>query len=181
MSARMLWLLKFCGYERVFILNGGLDAWKKAGFPVDDKPDNLKQAVEHTIEPRHEMACGESYVRMKKDQENTALIDSRSYERYAGFEEPIDKKKGHIPGALQYDWIDVYKEDGLWKTAEELRKHFKDLGSKQEIIVYCGSGVTASSNVIGLWEAGFSNVKLYVGSFSDWITYEENEVATISK
>ncbi|GGC87702.1 thiosulfate sulfurtransferase [Thalassobacillus devorans] len=181
MAARMLWLMKFCGYERVYILNGGLDAWKIAGYPVDANSATAEPVIEGTIHPRHDMACGESYVRTKTDEGDTIVIDSRSYARYAGWEEPIDKKKGHIPGALQYDWSGVYKEDGLWKTKEELKEHFRNLENKKEIIVYCGSGVTAASNVIGLWEAGFVNVKLYVGSFSDWISYQGNEVATISK
>ncbi|SEA63326.1 thiosulfate/3-mercaptopyruvate sulfurtransferase [Thalassobacillus cyri] len=181
MAARMLWLLKYVGHGKVYLLDGGIDAWTKAGLPLEKEAPRLERAASYPIELQHDMACGEAYVRARQDEENTVLVDSRSFERYAGWKEPIDIKSGHIPGAVQYDWVDVYKEDGTWKSKAELQQHFQELSDHKEIIVYCGSGVTAASNVIGLWEAGMDQVKLYVGSFSDWISYQENEVATIDK
>lgn len=181
MAARMLWLLKYVGHGKVYLLDGGMDAWTKAGLPLEKEAPRLERASSYPIELQHDMACGEAYVRARQDEENTVLVDSRSFERYAGWKEPIDTKSGHIPGAVQYDWVDVYKEDGTWKSKAELQQHFQELSDHKEIIVYCGSGVTAASNVIGLWEAGMEQVKLYVGSFSDWISYQENEVATIDK
>ncbi|WP_028782985.1 sulfurtransferase [Thalassobacillus devorans] len=181
MAARMLWLMKFVGHEKVYLLDGGMEAWTNAGFPIITEVPQVHQAPGFSIQLQHNMACGEAYVRSRQDETNTVLVDSRSFERYAGWKEPIDTKSGHIPGAVQYDWADVYKKDGTWKSQAELQNHFQELSEQEEIIVYCGSGVTAASNVIGLWEAGLEQVKLYVGSFSDWISYPENEVSVVDK
>lgn len=134
------------------------------------------------------------------DTDNTAflekqviLIDSREHRRYLGLEEPIDTKAGHIPGAVNYFWKDVLQEDGSFKSKEELQQHFAKLievanstesdhynntGYDIPIIVYCGSGVSACPNIMALKTVGFTNVKLYAGSWSDWISYEGNAVAT---
>lgn len=181
MAARMLWLLKYVGHEEVYLLDGGMDAWTAADLPLEKEAPRLERTASYPIELQPDMACGEAYVRARQDEKNSALVDSRSFERYAGWKEPIDIRAGHIPGAVQYDWVDVYKKDGTWKSKAELQQHFQKLSDQKEIIVYCGSGVTAASNVIALWEAGMEQVKLYVGSFSDWISYQENKVVTVDK
>jgi thiosulfate/3-mercaptopyruvate sulfurtransferase len=66
----------------------------------------------------------------------------------------------------------------MWKTKEELEAHFTKLPRDREVIVYCGSGVTACANLFALERLGYQNVKLYPGSWSDWISYPENEKAT---
>lgn len=106
------------------------------------------------------------------------LIDSRARERFLGLEETLDNKAGHIPGAFNFFWKETQNADGSYKSAEELQEHFSELDKDAEIIVYCGSGVTACPNVLALERAGFNNVRLYPGSWSDWISYQENAVAT---
>ncbi|MBM7552518.1 sulfurtransferase [Thalassobacillus pellis] len=177
MSARLLWMLKFCGLDMAYILDGGLDAWKEAGYPTQPGETTPKKEVLPEFNIHHEMACGAAYVKRKSGEGKAVLVDSRNYKRFSGQEEPIDVKSGHIPGAIQFEWMNVYRENGTWKSKAELTALYADISSSNEVIVYCGSGVTAASNVIGLWEAGFLNVKLYVGSFSDWISYPDNEVA----
>src|SRR5690625_4835394 len=115
-------------------------------------------------------------VKQKMKEKSAILIDSRSRERYLGKTEPLYAKAGHIPGATNYFWKDVLDENGLWKSDKELTAHFKALSKNDEIIVSCGSGVSACPNVLALKMAGYENVKLYPGSFSDWISYEENKV-----
>ncbi|MGV2881440.1 sulfurtransferase [Paenibacillus taichungensis] len=105
---------------------------------------------------------------------NTHLHDAR---RYAGLEKPIDAKAGHIPGAVNYFWKDVLDSEG-WTSVSDIENRFSKLDKDEAIIVYCGSSVPACPNVIALEEAGYRNVKLYAGSGSDWISYEENAVAT---
>ena len=85
-------------------------------------------------------------------------------------------RAGHIPGAVNYFWKGVLKEDGTWKNEKQLQEHFSHLNKDDEIIVSCGSGVSACPNILALDSVGFTNVKLYPGSFSDWISYEKNEV-----
>jgi thiosulfate/3-mercaptopyruvate sulfurtransferase len=104
------------------------------------------------------------------------LIDSREKKRYLGLEEPIDSIAGHIPGAIHSFWQDVLTSEGLWKTNQEWKEMFSAIDPHAEIIVYCGSGVSACPNVLALKSAGFSNVKLYAGSWSDWISYSDNPI-----
>ncbi|WP_150268298.1 sulfurtransferase [Paenibacillus tepidiphilus] len=106
------------------------------------------------------------------------LIDSRAHDRYLGQNETLDPVGGHIPGAVNYFWKDTQNADGSYKSAEQLSEHFAGLDKDREIVVYCGSGVTACPNVLALERAGFKNVRLYAGSWSDWISYEGNPVAT---
>jgi thiosulfate/3-mercaptopyruvate sulfurtransferase len=106
------------------------------------------------------------------------LIDSRANDRYQGMNETLDPVGGHIPGAVNYFWKDTQNADGSFKSADELAEHFAGLDKDREIIVYCGSGVTACPNVLALEKAGYEKVRLYAGSWSDWISYEENPVAT---
>ena len=72
----------------------------------------------------------------------------------------------------------MFTEAGLWKDSTELAKHFSALKESDEIIVSCGSGVSACPNIVALKMAGFEHVKLYPGSFSDWISYDDHPVAT---
>ena len=84
------------------------------------------------------------------------------------------------PGAVNYFWMDILEKDDdklYLKSQNELKKQFAELMDYDEVIVYCGSGITACPNSLALSEAGIRH-KLYVGSFSDWISYDENIVET---
>jgi thiosulfate/3-mercaptopyruvate sulfurtransferase len=116
-------------------------------------------------------------VKAKVGTPGVVVVDSREGPRYRGEVEPIDPVAGHIPGAINRFWSEGRREDGSWKDANEQAARFADLSRDDEIIVYCGSGVTATPNVLALQEAGFIRVKLYPGSWSDWISYEGNPVA----
>lgn len=181
MASRFWWLLSYLGHTNVYVLNGGFGYWKFKEFPTDCEQEVKleKQSFHPTI--HRELVADQSYVKQQLQKKGVAIIDSRSYERYAGWKEPIDPVAGHIPGAAHYDWTTLFNTDGCWKTSETLRQHYHEIQGYQEIIVYCGSGVTAIPNVIGLYEAGYMNVRLYVGSWSDWITNSENPVHTICK
>lgn len=176
-ASRLWWMLKYLGHERVFVMDEGYSAWKKASFPVSDH-----QAVR--IPSQYEADVQKKMLASMEDVQNVVnaggalLIDSRESRRYEGLEEPIDPKAGHIPGAINKFWKDVLDEQGRWKSTEVLKEHYEGIDPEQEVIVYCGSGVSACPNVLALGKAGYKNVKLYAGSWSDWISYEENPVAT---
>ncbi|WP_411953294.1 sulfurtransferase [Alkalibacillus sp. S2W] len=177
-ASRFVWLLKAIGHEEAYVLDGGLSAWKEAGLSTTDEvPINHKIEKEQSWRLVQSLIATQSDVQHYIQKENVALIDSRSHDRYTGQHEPIDKKAGHIPTALNYDWTALF-ENGFFKHNEQLQKHFEVLNEYSQIVVYCGSGVTAAPNVIALWQAGFSNVLLYVGSFSDWITNDSNQIKT---
>lgn len=176
-AARLWWMLKYIGHEHVFILNGGYPAWTKAGYPVNNE---VSVYVPGVYQPSIQENVFASYEEVKAVVSGSAaavLVDSREKRRYTGEFEPIDKKAGHIPGAINKPWLEGF-ENGKFKAGASQQSRFIDLAKDSKIIVYCGSGVTAAPNYLALKAAGFEKVKLYAGSFSDWISYEENEVAT---
>jgi len=175
-ASRFWWLLKYLGHEKVYILNGGFEAWKNAGCPVDHEIPEYDKAV-FAISLNKDLLASYEEVKdivLNRDRD-TALIDSREQKRYLGIEEPIDRIAGHIPTAINKPWMEGL-ENGFFKSKTEQENRFADIAKDKPIIVYCGSGVTATPNYIALKEAGYSNVRLYAGSYSDWVSYEENPV-----
>ncbi|MBO9128188.1 sulfurtransferase [Bacillus sp. 165] len=173
MASRFWWLLTYVGHKKVYVLNGGLPMWLQQGYPVTEE---LPSITPNTFIPsvQQHMQVNMQDVKERIEQNTKfVLIDSREKKRYEGIEEPIDKKAGHIPTAIHSFWKDALTEEGIFKEQDE---QFASLQKDAEIIVYCGSGVTACPNVLALRQAGFENVKLYSGSWSDWISYDENPV-----
>lgn len=169
-AARLWWLLRYLGHDRVAVLDGGFQAWKAAGGAVTT--DIPPQKSGHFISnPRLDWTVDREAVKAKKDSPGVALVDSREPERYRGELEPIDPIAGHIPGAVNYPWQAVTTEQGYLKSDDQLRDRWSDLQSAQEILVYCGSGVSACVNLLSL-AAIKREGKLYVGSWSDWCSYQ---------
>ncbi|MFM8005009.1 MAG: sulfurtransferase, partial [Dolichospermum sp.] len=112
-----------------------------------------------------------AYVKNSQNNPDVILIDSREKERYRGEKEPIDKIAGHIPGAVNYPWQEVTDSSGKILSQIQQFQRWENIDTTKEILVYCGSGVTACVNLVSLAIAGISNAKLYAGSWSDWISY----------
>lgn len=175
-AARFWWLLRYLGHEDVYVLDGGYNEWVGANYPVtEDIPVFEKTAFHFQIRPELMATTEEVKEVVEKQLGSKILIDSREEKRYKGLEEPIDKKAGHIPGAINFPWMEGLS-GSRYKQAAEQRQRFSNIDPSKQIIVYCGSGVTAAPNYLTLKEAGFERVKLYVGSFSDWISYENNKI-----
>lgn len=175
-AARFWWMLSYLGHKNVFVLNGGFKNWTEANYPVSAEIPAFNRAEFHPSIDGSLLADMEEVKVISLGQiENAVLIDSREEKRYQGIEEPIDKKKGHIPGAVNKPWMQGL-EAGHYKPIDEQKKRFADIDQEKQVVVYCGSGVTAVPNFLALKEAGYENVKLYLGSFSDWISYENNEI-----
>lgn len=158
------------------MLNGGFKGWVEAGYPTT-KEVPKPESAQYKVSIRKEMLA--TYEEIKEivanKKKSPILIDSREKTRYLGKEEPIYKIPGHIPGAIHKFWAEGL-ENGFFKGSEEQKKRFAELDQKEPIIVYCGSGVTATPNYIALKIAGYQNVKLYAGSYSDWVSYSDNPV-----
>ncbi|MFC9778992.1 sulfurtransferase [Paenibacillus chitinolyticus] len=176
MAARLWWMLRFLGHERVYVLDRGYSQWKAAGYPVTAEAPQASPATFSPKVQRHMLASMDE-VKAKLGEKGTVLIDSREGARYRGEQEAIDPVAGHIPGARNRFWKDALDAEGSWRSAEEQKERFSGLENAEELIVYCGSGVTACPNVLALEEAGIPGVKLYAGSWSDWISYSENPIA----
>lgn len=175
-ASRFWWMLKYLGHDEVYILDGGYKEWINANYPVNSEIPHFENET-FTARIQHEIIANMEDVKeaIRKQLKSITLIDSREEKRFLGIEEPIDKKAGHIPGAINKPWVEGLN-GGLFKRAKDQQKRFSDVDRTNQIIVYCGSGITATPNFLALKEAGFENVLLYVGSFSDWISYEENEI-----
>lgn len=175
-AARFWWLLQYLGHEKVFVLDGGFKGWKEGNFPVTSEvPAFKKTAFQSDIKYSLIANMEEVKAAAEEQKANVVLIDSREEKRYLGLEEPIDKKAGRIPGALNKPWFEGLNA-GYYKPPEIQKQRFSGIHPDNEIIVYCGSGVTAAPNFIALKAAGYEKVKLYLGSFSDWISYQENKI-----
>lgn len=175
-AERFWWMLKYLGHDKVYILNGGINSWINEGFSLDnDVPKSCRGHFD--IKLNKSMLTDIYQVKKALGDEETIIVDSRAPERYRGEVEPIDKKAGHIPGAKNYHWIKVQNENGEFKPREELQKHFEALRKYKEIILQCGSGIDACGNFAALDEIGFKP-KLYLGSWSDWVSYEDSPIAT---
>ncbi|MCA1030438.1 sulfurtransferase [Bacillus timonensis] len=174
-ASRCWWLFKYIGHIDVFVLEENFTQWKNRGLPVSKEISNYKEKV-YIPSLQSNMLASMKDIKDTLNTETVQLIDSRESMRYTGEMEPIDKKSGRIPGAQHYFWKNVIDNSGKWKDISELISNFKTLDKNKQIIVYCGSGVTACPNVLALNEAGYDQVQLYAGSWSDWISYDENPI-----
>ncbi|PJK17732.1 sulfurtransferase [Chryseomicrobium excrementi] len=164
-AARAALLLLWAGFPHVSIAREGYSRLKEVyplegGTPWYPKTDQQltfnKELLVTEQDVKNHLATG------------GAVLDARSSERFKGNVEPIDPIAGHIPGAQNLDWESLKTEHGLMKSSETTGL-FQQFSKEEPVITYCGSGVTASPLTIALLEAGFENVHLYAGSYSDWI------------
>jgi thiosulfate/3-mercaptopyruvate sulfurtransferase len=169
-AARLWWLLRYLGHEQVAVLDGGFTGWQKAGYPVTNIIPQA-QAASFIPQIQTDKVVDIQTVKSKKDLPEVILVDSRESDRYRGEREPIDKIAGHIPGAVNYPWQEVTDASGYVLSSAEQRRRWEKLATSKEILVYCGSGVTACVNLLSLELADISSGKLYAGSWSDWISY----------
>ncbi|MGI2327023.1 sulfurtransferase [Planococcus sp. YIM B11945] len=171
-AARAWWLLKYAGFEQVLISKKGFEALKAQGITTSSE---VPEFTPTSVEPKFQdqLYADRSYVKNVIDgKELGVLVDARSPERYMGLEEPIDKVAGRIPGARNFDW-----EQLVSRNEFQVDVDFSDVVQQHEpAIVYCGSGVTAAALYAMLAEKGHGHIRLYTGSFSDWIIDEENVV-----
>lgn len=169
-AARLWWLLRALGHQRVQVLDGGFKAWQAAGLPLSDAPP-IAGAGNFVAGAVAWPALEFRSVRDALPLDNVMLIDSREAPRYRGEQEPIDPLAGHIPGAINKPWAEVTNADGFALDEAAQRQRWNDVATQQEIVVYCGSGVTACVNVLSLAMIGRDDAKLYAGSWSDWCSY----------
>ena len=170
-AARFWWMLRSIGHNKIQVLNGGYDAAIRAGFPtsageeVAIKKDIYKAngwlLPTATLDEVKKAAGDSSFI----------VIDVREKKRYDGEHEPIDLIAGHIPGAINIPFTNNLDEKGLFLSSSELRdKYIKALQeiNPENVIVHCGSGVTACHTILAIALAGFTIPILYTGSWSEW-------------
>ena len=173
-AARFWWLARWLGHGKVRLLDGGLDAWVSAGQDIEVAPQERLPGNFTAGEPLTRV-CGVSDVQSREH----ILLDARDAARYRGEVEPIDRVAGHIPGALSAPFPENLTGN-RFKSSGELAGRFTGLGLKPEhsLVCYCGSGVTASHNILALLVAGYPEPALYPGSWSEWIADPNRPIET---
>lgn len=167
-SAKALFALYQLGHiGELYILQGGYPAWLNAQIKLPQIEKSEK--VVYAYKLRENAVVNFTDVQKLLGTETSTLIDSRSYERYAGLKEPKYEKAGHIPGAVNYHAKKVFNRFGEWQEKSALQGHFSALDQSENIIVSCGSGNSACLNAVALLEAGFTNVSLFPGGYGEWL------------
>jgi len=179
-AARLWWLLRWLGHDSVAVLDGGLQAWEAAGFPLaTDVPQpaagNFKAGA-----PLQVTVDAQGVERSLATRE-LLVVDARAADRYRGENETIDPVGGHIPGARNRFFKDNLTADGRFKPAHTLREDFSALlagKTPEHVVLQCGSGVTACHNALAMEIAGLHGAVLYPGSWSEWSAEPSRPVAT---
>jgi thiosulfate/3-mercaptopyruvate sulfurtransferase len=150
-AARLWWLLRHFGHDAVAVLDGGIASWlgPLRGGEEENEPARFE------ARERAGDTIGADELARRLGEEGLVIVDARAPERFRGEQEPIDPVAGHIPGAWNVPFTDALPVPDAILDGEE-------------IVVYCGSGVTACVDVLALERAGRADAKLYPGSWSDW-------------
>ncbi|GAB1595807.1 sulfurtransferase [Lysobacter claricitrinus] len=178
-AARLWFMLKAWGHDAVAVLDGGWSAWRAADGAIETGD------VEASDVGAYAGAFDHSRLLDTADVEAALLagdpvIDARAAERYRGDVEPLDRKAGHIPGAINRPFA-MNLADGRFRPAHELRAAFDALldgRTPQTLIASCGSGVTACHHLLAMEHAGLHGARLYKGSWSGWIEDDARPIAT---
>ncbi len=181
MAVRLWWLLRWLGHPNVALLDGGYPKWMREHRPVtqDLCPNECRGAF--ACLPEHSMSATADDVMRAMQTGDKMILDARPERRFTGEYEPLDRIAGHVPGAVNWDFEDNLDLDGTFQPPEALREQYQALlkgRAPHEVIHMCGSGTTASHNILAMEIAGLSGSSLYVGSWSEWITDPSRPIAT---
>ncbi|WP_326981439.1 sulfurtransferase [Chryseobacterium sp. MYb264] len=178
-AARVWWMLKSFGFNNVQVLDGGFQNAEKQGLEFSSGEENFEKA--ELIKKVNWLLPTSTLETVENELTNhsSTVIDVRDAYRYNGESEPIDLVAGHIPGAINIPFSENLDENGNFLKPEAFKeKYSKLLADKpQNLIIHCGSGVTACHTILALYYAGFDIPGLYVGSWSEWSRRDGKEMA----
>ena len=163
LAARGVWMLMYFSHQNVMMLDGGITKWQKENLAIETKPNGFKPS-DFSGKTNPDIISGFEYIR--DNLKNITILDVRSPGEYDG---SIVRaaQSGHIPNAINIDWSQNLKEDGTFKSDEELSKIY-DYPKGTEIVTYCQGAYRAANTFLVLKKLGFSNVKVYLGSWGEW-------------
>jgi thiosulfate/3-mercaptopyruvate sulfurtransferase len=178
-AARLWWMLRLLGHDRVAVLNGGLAAWCANAYALEATAPRSRPGRYHARYDVRAMAST-AVIAARMASGNSKLIDARAAERFRGEIEPIDAIAGHIPGAVNRPFVQNLGPDGRFKSPGVLAEEFKALlgdSPSNETLLMCGSGVTACHHLLAMEHAGLRGARVYPGSWSEWISDPARPVA----
>jgi thiosulfate/3-mercaptopyruvate sulfurtransferase len=160
-SARVWWVLKALGHEKVYLLNGGFAEWEAYGLGTDSGNVAVSPATTaYVANPDPSLLATKADVEQALGDPNIAIVDARTPEEYAA---------GHIPGAINIPFTENYAADGTLLSPDELTALYTEAGVTPDkpVIVYCSTGVRAASDMFALTYLGYQ-ATLYAGSYQEW-------------
>ncbi len=177
-AARLWWMLRWLGHSRVWVLDGGIDAWLAAGATLTAEPPRVTPLPPYPPRPRSMATVTADALQHALGR--VRLVDARAAERFRGDIEPLDSVAGHIPGSLNRPFKTNLAAGGCFKARGQLAREFGDLlgdHAADESVHQCGSGVTACHNLLAMEVAGLAGARLYPGSWSEWSANPARPVA----
>ena len=179
-ASRLWWMLQYMEHDAVAVLDGGFAKWTREGRPTREGTET-RSAAPFSGKPRATMRLTANQVWAKLGDPSQTLIDARGPSRFEGKEETLDKVGGHIPGARNHFYQWNLTSDGTFLPPEALREKYAALlgtTPADEVALYCGSGVTACHNLLAMQLAGFTGMKLFPGSWSEWSADTDRPIET---
>ncbi len=161
--------MRWVGHQRVRVLDGGLHQWQNLGYPLSTTEPQF-ESTEYMPSDSIARICTAHDI-LKGSQ---TLIDARAYDRFQGKNETLDHTGGHIPSAVCYPFVENQAPD---KTFIANSDRFNAIDKNKDIVCYCGSGISATHNILALLLAGFPEPMLYPGSWSEWIEDPNRPIA----
>ncbi len=177
-AARVWWMLRWVGFDRAALLNGGLAAWTSAGRPLSTDPVS-RPAKQLTPAPRPELIADRDEVLASIDDDAVHLIDTMPPAFFRG-EMTLYSRPGHIPGASNTNGLDLLDKTGRIRPDDELAALI-NADHNARAITYCGGGIMASLNAFVMTRLGFTNVAVYTASLQEWAADPANPMVVESR
>ena len=179
-AARLWWLLRLIGHAQVRVLDGGFAAWQAAGLPVTAALPQVTPLPPYPGQFDRRQIASVEEVQARLKHAPGWLIDARAGERFRGEVEPLDPVAGHVPGAVNRPFA-LNVHEGRLRPAEDLRAALQPLigtHAPDEVVLMCGSGVTACHLLLAMEAAGLEGARIYADSWSGWVSDASRPVAT---
>ncbi len=169
-ATRLLWTLETIGHRKYSLLNGGFAAWDEAAYPISDKPSSPSPVI-YSVKLNSSTFADFDYLRANIDNPDTVILDTRSAAEYEG-RDVRAKRGGHIPNAIHFEWsrcIDLHDNGRLLETGSIASQlDLSGVTPDKEIVVYCQSHHRSSHTYLVLKHLGYTRVRAYPGSWSEW-------------
>lgn len=171
-ACRAWWMLRWLGHEAVAVLDGGWRHWVRKGFATRGGEERRARG-NFITKPREGLIATTEEVDKIRQDPCFRLLDARSADRFKGENETIDPVPGHIPGAVSAAYAGNLNPYGSFRSSKSLEDRYQRLLGKvpiERVVCYCGSGVSATHDILAMMLAGLGEARLYAGSYSEWIT-----------